>query len=142
MFHKSSLKKKKSIDKNEDKIIFVLKKMLFRVGFIMGILEKLEKNGVHLSYEDVVRICEKYQLSELSVFGSVIRDDFGVDSDVDILISYENVWNNDPFDDLHIKWEFKELLNREIDIVDKDGLKNPIRREEILSTCEVIYAHP
>ena len=108
----------------------------------MSIYERLEKNGVQLRYEDVVKICEKYHLSELSIFGSVIRDDFNVDSDVDILISYENVWNNDPFDDLHIAWEFKDLLNRDIDIVDKDGLKNPIRREEILSTCEVIYAHP
>jgi hypothetical protein len=107
----------------------------------MSVFEKLKKNGIHLSYEDVVRICEKYQLSELSIFGSVIRDDFGVYSDVDILISYENVWNNDPFDDLHIKWELKELLNREIDVIDKDGLKNPIRRDEILSTREVIYAH-
>jgi len=108
----------------------------------MSVLERLGKNGLCLRYEDVVRICEKYQLSELSIFGSAIRDDFSEDSDVDILISYANVWNNDPFDDLHIENELKELLNRKIDIVDKDGLKNPIRREEILSTREVLYAHP
>ena len=107
----------------------------------MDTLKKLAKNGLFLKYEDIVRICEKYRLTELSIFGSAIREDFKDDSDVDILISYEDVWQNDPFDELYIEREFTELLNREVDIVDKDGLKNPIRREEILTTREVVYAY-
>ena len=74
----------------------------------MDTLKKLDKNGVHLKYDDIVQICEKYHLTELSIFGSAIRDDFKEDSDVDILISYENVWENDPFDFIEIKDEFEK----------------------------------
>ena len=49
----------------------------------MDTLKKLERNGVFLRYEDVVRICQKYKIVEMSVFGSSIRDDFKEDSDVD-----------------------------------------------------------
>ena len=108
----------------------------------MDILKKLEKNGVHLKYEDVVKICEKYHLTELSIFGSAIRDDFKEDSDVDLLVVWENyLEKNQPWDFIDIRDDFKRLLNREVDIVDKDGIQNPIRREMILSTYEVVYAH-
>ena len=107
----------------------------------MSPLKKLERNGVHLKYEDVVRICQKYSICELSVFGSALREDFNDGSDIDILITYADVWSNDPFDFMYIEEEFKQLLDREIDIVDKDAIRNPIRREDILATMEVIYAN-
>ena len=107
----------------------------------MTALEKLNKNGVNLTYDDVVRICNKYQLKEISIFGSAIRDDFTDNSDVDFLISYVNIWDNSPFDLIYIKDELSELLKREIHIVEKEGLENPLRRKIILSAAEVVYAH-
>ena len=106
----------------------------------MTTLEKLQKNGIYLTYEDIVSICNKYCLSELSIFGSSIRDDFSEDSDVDILIAYEDIWQNDPFDFIDIKEEFEGLIGRNVDIVDRDALRNPIRKASILSTREIIYA--
>ena len=107
----------------------------------MDTLKKLEKNGINLKYEDIVKICNKYKLSELAIFGSSIRDDFREDSDVDILIAYIDIWQNDPFDFLDIKEEFELLTGRKVDIVDRDALRNPIRRETILSSREVVYAY-
>ena len=108
----------------------------------MDNLKKLERNGVHLEYDDIARLCEKYMISELSVFGSSIRDDFTADSDVDILITYkpEAEFVISLFDEIALQGEIQKLLNREVDLCDKDCLTNPIRRKYILSTSEVIYA--
>ena len=55
----------------------------------MDTIEKLQKNGITLSYGDIVRLCKKYYINELSIFGSSIRDDFTDNSDIDILVSFE-----------------------------------------------------
>ena len=107
----------------------------------METLKKLENNGVYLDYNDLVRLCEKYKLSELSVFGSSIRNDFNKDSDVDFLVSFINYFKNNPFDIIYLEEDFSKLLNRKVDIVCKEGLRNQIRREEILSTREIIYVY-
>ena len=109
----------------------------------MTALEKLEKNGVHLDYDEIVRLCKKYGLKELAVFGSSIRDDFKEDSDVDFLISYEDqgVLSYTLFDLVRLKDDFTNLLNRHVDIVEKEALRNPMRKKMILSTAEVIYAN-
>ena len=104
-------------------------------------LKKLEKNGISLKYEDIVRLCEKYHISELSVFGSVLRDDFRDDSDVDLLIVWEDYMHkNGSWDFLYIENDLEKLIGRDVDVVDKECIRNPIRREEIMSTYEVVYA--
>jgi predicted nucleotidyltransferase len=94
----------------------------------MGTIEKLQKNGVFFDYNDVVRLCEKYSINELSIFGSSIRDDFSQNSDVDILVSFVKTSEITLFDIMDIEKEFSQLLKREVDIVEKEALKNPIRK--------------
>jgi predicted nucleotidyltransferase len=85
-------------------------------------------------------LCKKYYINELSVFGSSIRDDFTKDSDIDILVSFNNGSKITLFDIMDLEKEFSGLVNREVDVVEKESLKNPIRKNKILSTREVIYA--
>ena len=106
----------------------------------MEAIEKLQKNGVFLNYSDVIRLCKKYFIIELSIFGSSIRDDFTQNSDVDILVSFKPNSEITLFDIMELEKEFSKLLNREVDIVEKESLKNPIRKNKILSTREIIYA--
>ena len=106
----------------------------------METIEKLQKNGIFFNYSDVVRMCKKYSIIELSIFGSSIRNDFTKKSDVDILVSFEHDSKINLFDIMDLEKEFSLLLGREIDIVEKESLKNPIRRDIILSTREIIYA--
>jgi predicted nucleotidyltransferase len=106
----------------------------------METIEKLKKNGVFLDYNDIVLLCKKYGISELSIFGSSIRDDFTQNSDVDILVSFDKTSEITLFDIMDLEKEFSELLQREVDIVEKEALKNPIRKNKILSTREIIYA--
>ncbi|GHV08267.1 hypothetical protein AGMMS4952_00890 [Spirochaetia bacterium] len=105
----------------------------------METMEKLRKNGIFLNYDDIIAICKKYYINELSIFGSSIRDDFNQNSDIDILVSFNNS-NINLFDIMDLENEFSKLLNREVDIVEKESLKNPIRKNKILSTREIIYA--
>ena len=102
-------------------------------------IEKLQKNGIFLNYNDVAHICEKYFIKELSIFGSSIRDHFNHDSDIDILVSFNNDAVISLFDIMDLEKEFAQLLKREVDIVEKESLKNPIRKNKILSTREIIY---
>ena len=106
----------------------------------METMEKLQKNGIIFSYDDIVHLCKKYYINELSIFGSSIRDDFTDNSDVDILVSFDTNSKITLFDIMNLEKEFSQLVNREVDIVEKEALKNPIRKNKILSTREIIYA--
>jgi predicted nucleotidyltransferase len=106
----------------------------------MNTMEKLQKNGISLNYDELVVICKKYYINELSIFGSSLRDDFNKNSDIDILVSFNEKSNITLFDIMDLEKEFSKLLNRKVDIVEKEALKNPIRKNKILSTREIIYA--
>ena len=106
----------------------------------METIEKLRKNGILLNYNDVVHLCEKYKIKELALFGSSIREDFSQNSDIDILVSFNNDSEITLFDIMDIENEFTDLLKRDVDVVEKESLKNPIRKNKILSTREIIYA--
>ncbi|MCL1865675.1 MAG: nucleotidyltransferase domain-containing protein [Spirochaetes bacterium] len=105
----------------------------------METIKKLQKKGILFNYNDIVNLCKKYYIIELSIFGSSIRDDFTQNSDVDILVSFEHNSKITLFDIMELEKEFSLLLNREVDIVEKESLKNPIRKKRILSTREIIY---
>jgi predicted nucleotidyltransferase len=107
----------------------------------MNTIEKLQKNGVFIDHDTIVAICKKYFINELSIFGSSLRDDFNKNSDIDILVSFNENSSITLFDIMELEKEFSKLLNREVDIVEKEALKNPIRKNNILSTREIIYAN-
>jgi len=96
----------------------------------METLEKLQKNGVFLNYNDVINLCKKYFIIELSIFGSSLRSDFSQNSDVDILISFEPNSKATLFDIIELENEFSKLIKRKVDVVEKESLKNPIRKDK------------
>jgi predicted nucleotidyltransferase len=106
----------------------------------METMEKLHKNGINFNYDEIVHLCEKYSVNELSIYGSSIREDFTPNSDVNILVSFGNNPGTTLFDIMDLEKEFSKLLNREVNIVEKESIKNPIRKKKILSTREIIYA--
>ena len=96
--------------------------------------------NIELDEKILIELSHKYNIIELSLFGSVLRDDFTLTSDIDILIVFSPDTQYSFFDILHIKEDFQKQLGRPIDLVEKEGIKNPYRRDEILSTNKVIYA--
>lgn len=93
-----------------------------------------------ISREGMAAFCRKWKVEELSIFGSVLREDFGPQSDVDVLISLlpgeELTLENylDMRDELSLMFG-----GREIDLVQKRLVKNPHRRQAILQSREILY---
>lgn len=88
--------------------------------------------------EKLAEFCRKRRVAELALFGSVLRDDFGPDSDVDVLVTFAPDAHPSLFDLVEMREELKEVFGREVDIVEKAGLRNPYRRRAILDTAEVV----
>jgi uncharacterized protein len=96
--------------------------------------------NVDIPRSEIEAFCRKWKIRELSLFGSVLREDFRPDSDIDVLVSFEP---DDPWDLFHLvemRDELIALFGRDVDLVEKEGLRNPFRRRTILDTREVIYA--
>jgi len=96
--------------------------------------------GVTVDTEKIAAFCREWKIKELSVFGSVLREDFHPDSDIDILVSFaqEEQWT--IADLIEMLDGLREIFGREVDLVEKETLRNPYRRYEILRTREVLYA--
>ncbi len=88
----------------------------------------------------IAAFCQKWQITELAVFGSVLRDDFRPDSDVDILVSFTDDADWSLYDWVDMQEELHGIIGRQVDLVEKKGLHNPFRRHAILTTKQVIYA--
>lgn len=98
---------------------------------------------IELPHDEVVAFCHKWRIAELAVFGSVLRPDFGPESDVDVLIAFSADANWGLFDHVRMEQELSQMLQRPVDLVSRRAIEsshNWIRRNEILRTAEVIYA--
>ncbi len=95
---------------------------------------------VELNREALSAFCQKWRIRELSLFGSALRGDFGPDSDLDFLVSFDPGASWDLWDWVEMREELAALVGRDVDLVGKEALRNPYRRREILSHREVIHA--
>lgn len=100
-------------------------------------------NNFELPAEIVADVCRRHDVEELAVFGSVLRDDFGPNSDLDFLVVFKDndagPWMSKFMD---LEEELSHVLGRRVDVVDKRGVEqseNYIRRRHILSSAKVIY---
>lgn len=90
--------------------------------------------------KEIAAFCKRWQVVEFSLFGSVLRDDFRQDSDVDVLVTFSEGAQISLFDLVQMKLELEEIFHRPVDVIEKDALENPFRKREILRTAQVIYA--
>lgn len=98
---------------------------------------------IPIDRESLEAFCKRWKVGKLSLFGSVLRDDFGPSSDVDILVSFEPEARPSLLDHVAMKEELAEILGRPVDLVTRTAVersRNPIRRDAILSSSEVVYA--
>ena len=95
---------------------------------------------IEIEKEKISAFCRKWKIIEFSLFGSVLRDDFRPDSDIDVLVAFAEAAPWSLFDLVKMEDELKEMFGREVDFVEKEALHNPFRRYHILRNREVIYA--
>lgn len=96
--------------------------------------------NIEIPAERIAQFCLKWKIREFSLFGSVLRDDFRPDSDVDVLVEFQPDHGWSLYDVVDMEDELQLLFGRRVDLVMKGGLRNPIRRHEILRTRQVVYA--
>ena len=96
--------------------------------------------GIAIPQEQIVAFCRKWKVTELALFGSVLREDFRADSDVDVLVTFEEGASWSLWDLIAAQDELRELFGRDVDLVEKRNLVNPFRRHAILSSKQVVYA--
>jgi predicted nucleotidyltransferase len=97
---------------------------------------------IEIPYDEIAAFCRKWKVAELALFGSVLRDDFRPDSDVDVLVTWAPSarWSLTRW--LAMQDELSELLGRPVDLVERGAIeesRNPFRRRHILSHAEPIY---
>lgn len=101
---------------------------------------QLDQIPVDISAERLVAFCAKWRVRELALFGSVIRGDFGPDSDVDVLVTFADDAPWSLWDWADMTDELRAIVGRDVDLVEKDAVRNPYRRRAILAEQRVIYA--
>ena len=97
---------------------------------------------IDIPSDKIAAFCQRWQITELALFGSVLRDDFGPDSDVDVLVRFGEGARHTLFDLDDMELELKEIFGREVDLVSRRGVEashNYLRRNSILKTAQVIY---
>ena len=100
--------------------------------------------GIRISIpkEKVADFCKRWNITELAFFGSVLRDDFGPESDIDVLVNLRSGTSHRISSILHMEKELGGILGREVDLVfrsDVERSRNYLRREAVLKSAEVFY---
>jgi uncharacterized protein len=95
---------------------------------------------IELPRDKIAEFCRKWKIREFAIFGSALRDDFGPDSDVDVLVVFQDDAKWSLFDHMKAVEELKALVGREVDMVEKKAIRNPFRLRHILDNHEVIHA--
>jgi predicted nucleotidyltransferase len=93
----------------------------------------------HLADDALAEFCRRFGLARLALFGSVLRDDFGPDSDVDILLWFKPGFGFSFENTPEIEEELRRLFGRDVDVVELDSIRNPLRRQAIERSYRVVY---
>ena len=106
----------------------------------------MDKNIIYqrlgIKSEQLQAFCQKAKITELCLFGSILRDDFRLDSDIDILIAFIPNINMSLLQFIDLEYQLKDLLKHNVDLIEKSVVEkdfNWIRRQEILNNYQVIY---
>lgn len=104
---------------------------------------RMRVNGtLEVRDEDLSEFCIKWKIRELALFGSVLREDFRADSDIDVLVSFEPDEHWDLFDIAEMREELGAIFGRKVDLVDRGAVEqsaNPFRKRGILRNTRVVY---
>jgi predicted nucleotidyltransferase len=94
--------------------------------------------NIDLPQEQLTAFCQRHHIAYLALFGSALRDNFGPESDLDMLVEFEPGTKIGLLEFIGIQRELSSLLGRPVDLVPRDGLKWVIR-DEVLASAKAIY---
>ncbi len=98
---------------------------------------------VSIPKDRLTAFCRTHGIRRFAIFGSALRDDFGPDSDIDVLVEFDPDRTPGLLGFVSLEAELSDLFDRDVDLVTHaavEGSRNYIRRKAILESAEVIYA--
>lgn len=106
----------------------------------MGVeFDEMRDPVANLAGETIAEFCRRWSVVEFALFGSVLRSDFGPESDVDVLVTFGSGVLHGVDEHIAMRDELERIFERRVDLVPVTSLRNPFRRQDILSTRKVIY---
>ena len=101
-----------------------------------------EVKNIDISPNAIEAFCTRWQVIEFALFGSVLREDFRPDSDIDVIVRFDPNAHPTFLSLEKMELELQSIFEREVDVVTREGIEtslNYLRRHEILSSAKVIY---
>jgi uncharacterized protein len=98
---------------------------------------------IALPMEKIIEFCDRWQITEFALFGSVLRDDFRDDSDIDVLVTFAPTAQRGLTETLQMRDELQAIFDRDVDLIVKAAIErseNWLRRKNILESAKIIYA--
>jgi len=95
-----------------------------------------------LDHARIAELCRRWEITELALFGSALREDFRPDSDVDLLVSFAPEARPSLFDLARIEEELAAIFGRKVDLIERRAVErseNYIRRRHILESAQPIH---
>jgi hypothetical protein len=100
------------------------------------------KPRIPLDKEGIAEFCRRWKITEFSLFGLVLRDDFRPDSDIDVLVSFSPEAEWGLFEHAAMQEELAAMFNRKVDLITRRAVEhshNPLRRRIILESTQPYY---
>lgn len=119
----------------------------FRLGYERACRTKLPvddliRSRIPVPHDKLDELCERWNLTQIWLFGSILRDDFRPDSDVDVLVSYNERARPSLFTLAKMERDFEEIFGRKVDLGERRGVeqsRNEIRKTRILASARLIH---
>lgn len=102
----------------------------------------MKPHNIDLPVAEIQSTCKRWQIEELALFGSVLRDDFRADSDIDLLVTFAHDAKRGLTETLQIQDEFQTIFGRKVDLIVKSAIErsdNWLRKKNILESAQNIY---
>lgn len=97
-------------------------------------------NIIELNLERISKLCTKHKVNKLFVFGSVLKDTFNKESDIDLVVDFEKIDFSEYADNyFDLKDQLESIFNRPVDILEEKGIRNPYLRRQIDMEKKLIY---
>jgi hypothetical protein len=103
-------------------------------------LAQLAHKRLCVNAQQISDFCRRWQIAELSLFGSILRPDFADQSDIDVMVTFHPGAAWSLMDWVQMRDELQSMFSRRVDLVEKRAIRNPFRRHSILNSSQVIYA--
>lgn len=98
--------------------------------------------AIDLPMEKIAEFCDRWQVTEFALFGSILRDDFRPDSDIDILITFAPEAKRGLTETMQMRDQLQAIFDRKVDLIVKAAIErseNWLRRKNILESAQTIY---